>query len=97
MVSSGQMEVLEQLKGGCHTEGGERGGTCGATDRAGHPLPSPSPALQMDVSSLYSLKFPEVAVGAGEDSTQHGAPHGDGAGDVGRATLRLLEELDRER
>ncbi|XP_048783665.1 adenomatous polyposis coli protein 2 [Lagopus muta] len=68
MVSSGQTEVLEQLK-----------------------------ALQMDVSSLYSLKFPEVAVGAGEDSAQHGAPHGDGAGDVGRATLRLLEELDRER
>ncbi|OXB70322.1 UNVERIFIED_CONTAM: hypothetical protein H355_012502 [Colinus virginianus] len=68
MVSSGQTEVLEQLK-----------------------------ALQMDVSSLYSLKFPEVAVGAGEDSPQHGPPHGDSAGDVGRATLRLLEELDRER
>ncbi|NXJ11291.1 APCL protein, partial [Odontophorus gujanensis] len=70
MVSSGQTEVLEQLKGG---------------------------SLQMDVSSLYSLKFPEVAAGAGEDSPQHCPPHGDSAGDVGRATLRLLEELDRER
>ncbi|XP_021234671.1 adenomatous polyposis coli protein 2 isoform X4 [Numida meleagris] len=68
MVSSGQTEVLEQLK-----------------------------ALQMDVSSLYSLKFPEVAAGAGEDSPQHGTAHGDSAGDGGRATLRLLEELDRER
>ncbi|XP_015741743.1 adenomatous polyposis coli protein 2 [Coturnix japonica] len=68
MVSSGQTEVLEQLK-----------------------------ALQMDVSSLYSLKFPEVAVGIGEDSPQHGTPHGDSNGDVGRATLRMLEELDRER
>lgn len=60
-----------------------------------HPLPSPSPALQMDVSSLYSLKFPEVAMGVGEDSPQHGTPHGDSNGDVGRATLRMLEELDR--
>ncbi|NXC40930.1 APCL protein, partial [Penelope pileata] len=67
MVSSGQTEVLEQLK-----------------------------ALQMDVSSLYSLKFPE-AVGAGEESPRHSASRGDGTGDLGRATLRLLEELDRER
>lgn len=51
----------------------------------------------MDISSLYSLKFPEVAVGVGEDSPQHSTPHGDSTGDVGRATLRLLEELDRER
>lgn len=70
---------------------------CGATHRAVLPSPSPSPALQMDISSLYSLKFPEVAVGVGEDSPQHSTPHGDSAGDVGRATLRLLEELDRER
>lgn len=61
---------------------------------------SPSPALQMDITSLYNLKFaPEVA-GAGrsaEDSPPPPAPHRDGAGDLGRATLRLLEELDRER
>ena len=97
MVSSGQTEVLEQLKGGCHIEGGGWGGGCGATHLAVLPSPSPTPALQMDISSLYSLKFPEVAVGVGEDSPQHSTPHGDSAGDVGRATLRLLEELDRER
>ncbi|NWZ30083.1 APCL protein, partial [Asarcornis scutulata] len=67
MVSSGQTEVLEQLK-----------------------------ALQLDISSLYSLKFPEAA-GAGEESPRHAAPCRDSAGDLGRATLRLLEELDRER
>eukprot|EP00075_Anas_platyrhynchos_P038644 XP_027327897.1 adenomatous polyposis coli protein 2 [Anas platyrhynchos] len=67
MVSSGQTEVLEQLK-----------------------------ALQLDISSLYSLKFPEAG-GAGEESPRHAAPCRDSAGDLGRATLRLLEELDRER
>ncbi|KAM6113593.1 adenomatous polyposis coli protein 2 [Phoenicopterus ruber ruber] len=71
MVSSGQTEVLDQLK-----------------------------ALQMDITSLYNLKFPLEAAGAGrsaEDSPLPPAPHRDGAGDLGRATLRLLEELDRER
>ncbi|KAF1488284.1 Adenomatous polyposis coli protein 2, partial [Eudyptes chrysocome] len=71
MVSSGQTEVLDQLK-----------------------------ALQMDITSLYNLKFPPEAAGAGrsaEDSPPPPAPHRDGAGDLGRATLRLLEELDRER
>ncbi|XP_062452546.1 LOW QUALITY PROTEIN: adenomatous polyposis coli protein 2 [Rhea pennata] len=76
MVSSGQTEVLDQLK-----------------------------ALQMDISSLYNLKFPAAApeaAGAGrspEDSPLHAAaPRGkDGVGDLSRATVRLLEELDRER
>ncbi|XP_010561582.1 PREDICTED: adenomatous polyposis coli protein 2 [Haliaeetus leucocephalus] len=71
MVSSGQTEVLDQLK-----------------------------ALQMDITSLYNLKFAPEAAGAGrsaEDSPPPPAPHRDGAGDLGRATLRLLEELDRER
>ncbi|XP_064031419.1 adenomatous polyposis coli protein 2 [Pogoniulus pusillus] len=72
MVSSGQTEVLDQLK-----------------------------ALQMDISSLYNLKFaPEVA-GAGRSAEDSPAPapvpHRDGAGDLGRASLRMLEELDRER
>ncbi|NXL08650.1 APCL protein, partial [Mesembrinibis cayennensis] len=69
MVSSGQTEVLDQLK-----------------------------ALQMDITSLYNLKFPPEVAGAGrsaEDSPPPPAPHRDG--DLGRATLRLLEELDRER
>ncbi|KAF1522778.1 Adenomatous polyposis coli protein 2, partial [Eudyptula albosignata] len=64
MVSSGQTEVLDQLK-----------------------------ALQMDITSLYNLKFPPEAAGAGrsaEDSPPPPAPHRDGAGDLGRATLRLL-------
>ncbi|XP_068276611.1 adenomatous polyposis coli protein 2 [Nyctibius grandis] len=71
MVSSGQTEVLDQLK-----------------------------ALQMDITSLYNLKFPPEVAGAGhnaEDSPPPPAPHRDGTGDLGRATLRLLEELDRER
>ncbi|NXD87470.1 APCL protein, partial [Halcyon senegalensis] len=71
MVSSGQTEVLDQLK-----------------------------ALQMDITSLYNLKFaPEVAGGgrSSEDIPPPPAPHRESAGDLGRATLRLLEELDRER
>ncbi|XP_061456687.1 adenomatous polyposis coli protein 2 [Rhineura floridana] len=78
MVSSGQMEVLDQLK-----------------------------ALQMDITSLYNLKFhlpalvPEP-VGQGqspEQSPAHSASlqRQDSMGDLSRATIRLLEELDRER
>ncbi|NXQ91943.1 APCL protein, partial [Nyctibius grandis] len=95
MVSSGQTEVLDQLKGGCP-------GRVGSGDPAEPtftPL-SPSPALQMDITSLYNLKFPPEVAGAGhnaEDSPPPPAPHRDGTGDLGRATLRLLEELDRER
>ncbi|XP_010003629.1 PREDICTED: adenomatous polyposis coli protein 2, partial [Chaetura pelagica] len=71
MVSSGQTEVLDQLK-----------------------------ALQMDITSLYNLKFPPEVAGSGrsaEDSPAAPAPHRDSAGDLGRATIRMLEELDRER
>ncbi|XP_075632646.1 adenomatous polyposis coli protein 2 isoform X3 [Balearica regulorum gibbericeps] len=57
-------------------------------------------ALQMDITSLYNLKFPPEVAGAGgstEDNPPPPAPHRDSAGDLGRATLRQLEELDRER
>ncbi|NXO02377.1 APCL protein, partial [Rhinopomastus cyanomelas] len=71
MVSSGQTEVLDQLK-----------------------------ALQMDITSLYNLKFAPEVTGAGrsiEDNPLPPAPQRDGSGDLGRATLKMLEELDRER
>ncbi|XP_034278531.1 adenomatous polyposis coli protein 2 isoform X2 [Pantherophis guttatus] len=78
MVSSGQMEVLDQLK-----------------------------ALQMDITSLYNLKFHPPALlpepvcqdHSPEHSLSHSAPlqRKDSMGDLGRATIRLLEELDRER
>ncbi|XP_069733863.1 adenomatous polyposis coli protein 2 [Phaenicophaeus curvirostris] len=71
MVSSGQTEVLDQLK-----------------------------ALQMDITSLYNLKFPAEVAGAGRSTEENPAPavsHRDGSGDLGRATIRMLEELDRER
>lgn len=94
MVSSGQTEVLDQLKGGC------RAGR-GWGDPTKPPLTlSPSPALQMDITSLYNLKFaPEVmSSGRGpEESPPAPAAHRDGPGELGRATFRMLEELDRER
>ncbi|XP_013929234.1 PREDICTED: adenomatous polyposis coli protein 2 [Thamnophis sirtalis] len=78
MVSSGQMEVLDQLK-----------------------------ALQMDITSLYNLKFHPPALlpepvcqdQSPEQSLSHSASlqRKDNMGDLGRATIRLLEELDRER
>uniref|UniRef100_A0A2K5F5V6 Adenomatous polyposis coli protein 2 n=1 Tax=Aotus nancymaae TaxID=37293 RepID=A0A2K5F5V6_AOTNA len=75
LVSSGQTEVLEQLK-----------------------------ALQMDITSLYNLKFqppalgPEPAARTPEGSPVHGSvPSKDSFGELSRATIRLLEELDRER
>ncbi|NXI45859.1 APCL protein, partial [Galbula dea] len=67
MVSSGQTEVLDQLK-----------------------------ALQMDITSLYNLKFAPEAAGRNLEDIP-AIPHRDGSGDLGRATLRMLEELDRER
>ncbi|XP_054835594.1 adenomatous polyposis coli protein 2 [Eublepharis macularius] len=78
MVSSGQMEVLDQLK-----------------------------ALQMDITSLYNLKFQPPALVSDpmcpghstEDSPAHSSTlqRKESLGDLSRATLRLLEELDRER
>ncbi|XP_036898266.1 adenomatous polyposis coli protein 2 isoform X2 [Sturnira hondurensis] len=75
LVSSGQTEVLEQLK-----------------------------ALQMDITSLYNLKFqppalgPEPAARTPEGSPVHGSGTSkDSFGELSRATIRLLEELDRER
>ncbi|KAM5238371.1 adenomatous polyposis coli protein 2 isoform 2-T2 [Ctenodactylus gundi] len=75
LVSSGQTEVLEQLK-----------------------------ALQMDITSLYNLKFQPPALGPEPTArSPEGSPvHGSGVskdsfGELSRATIRLLEELDRER
>ncbi|KAK2502846.1 hypothetical protein MC885_015011 [Smutsia gigantea] len=75
LVSSGQTEVLGQLK-----------------------------ALQMDIASLYNLKFqppalePEPAARTPEGSPLHSSgPSKDSFGELSRATIRLLEELDRER
>ncbi|NXK40874.1 APCL protein, partial [Piprites chloris] len=71
MVSSGQTEVLDQLK-----------------------------ALQMDITSLYNLKFAPEVTSSGRGPEERPPPptaHRDGPGDLGRATLRMLEELDRER
>ncbi|NXH50299.1 APCL protein, partial [Dicaeum eximium] len=63
MVSSGQTEVLEQLKGGRRRSGTTR--SCRARGTEESP---PGPAA-----------------------------HRDGPGELGRATFRMLEELDRER
>ncbi|XP_050789817.1 adenomatous polyposis coli protein 2 [Gopherus flavomarginatus] len=74
MVSSGQTEVLDQLK-----------------------------ALQMDITSLYNLKFqppalaPELACPEGSPVHSAAPQKKDSMGELSRATIRLLEELDRER
>ncbi|XP_037679732.1 adenomatous polyposis coli protein 2 [Choloepus didactylus] len=72
LVSSGQTEVLEQLK-----------------------------ALQMDITSLYNLKFQPPALGPDPPArSPEGSPlhcSKDGTGELSRATIQLLEELDRER
>jgi adenomatosis polyposis coli protein len=104
LVSSGQTEVLEQLKGegpaGTTPEGAGRGRGSQSVDL--HPLTYP--ALQMDISSLYNLKFqppalgPEPAARTPQESPVHGSgPSKDSFGELSRATIRLLEELDRER
>ncbi|XP_019599743.2 adenomatous polyposis coli protein 2 isoform X2 [Rhinolophus sinicus] len=61
-------------------------------------------ALQMDITSLYNLKFqppalgPEPSARTPEGSPVHGSgPSKDSFGELSRATIRLLEELDRER
>lgn len=62
------------------------------------------PALQTDISSLYNLKFhapalgPEPAARTPDGSPVHGSgPSKDSFGELSRATIRLLEELDQER
>ncbi|NWX23250.1 APCL protein, partial [Aegotheles bennettii] len=61
-------------------------------------------SIPMDITSLYNLKFPPEVAGAGRGAEESPAapapapaPHREGSGDTGRATLRMLEELDRER
>ncbi|NWY05084.1 APCL protein, partial [Nothoprocta ornata] len=97
MVSSGQTEVLEQLKGGWQRPGPSPRPT--APSPCLLSLSPPSPALQMDISSLYNLKFPTATlVPELAEEMLLPAPRGkDGTGDPGHATLRILEELDRER
>lgn len=115
LVSSGQTEVLEQLKGEGPAWGppGHTGATLStpfASRRRGegsadHALSLRShPALQVDITSLYNLKFqppalgPDSAAATPEGSPVHGSgPSKDGFGELSRATIRLLEELDRER
>uniref|UniRef100_A0A6I8N6E4 Adenomatous polyposis coli protein 2 n=1 Tax=Ornithorhynchus anatinus TaxID=9258 RepID=A0A6I8N6E4_ORNAN len=78
MVSSGRMEMLEQLE-----------------------------ALQMDIASLYNLKFHSPALApepaSPGPSPKRSPPPGagpakkDSLGELSRATVRLLQELDKER
>lgn len=104
LVSLGQTEVLEQLKGegrGLQWElggGGAGRGTDLALSLHAHL------ALQMDITSLYNLKFQPPALGpeptgrTPDGSPVHGSgPSKDSFGELSRATIRLLEELDRER
>lgn len=58
----------------------------------------------MDITSLYNLKFqppalgPEPTAQTPEESPVHSSgPPKDSFGELSRATIRLLEELDRER
>lgn len=106
LVSSGQTEVLEQLKGEALTwdflcvlqrEEAERGAYLHLSLHA-------HPALQMDITSLYNLKFqppalaPEPTTRTPEGSPVHSSgPSKENFGELSRATIRLLEELDRER
>lgn len=78
--------------------GGAGGGTDLALSLHAHT------ALQMDITSLYNLKFqppalgPEPTARTPEESPVHGSgPSKDSFGELSRATIRLLEELDRER
>ncbi|XP_062816632.1 adenomatous polyposis coli protein 2 isoform X2 [Anolis carolinensis] len=61
-------------------------------------------ALQMDITSLYNLTFPPPPAPAPppcvpEESAAHSVTlqRKDSLGELSRATLRILEELDRER
>ncbi|XP_059015216.1 adenomatous polyposis coli protein 2 isoform X2 [Mustela lutreola] len=96
--TSGMKEVLKHLQGKLEQEAGVLV-SLGQTD-----VLEQLKALQMDITSLYNLKFqppalsPEPAARTPEESPVHGSgPSKDSFGELSRATVRLLEELDRER
>ncbi|XP_006898061.1 PREDICTED: LOW QUALITY PROTEIN: adenomatous polyposis coli protein 2 [Elephantulus edwardii] len=96
--TSGMKEVLQRLQGKLEQEARAlvSSGQTGLLEQL--------KALQMDISSLYNLKFqppalgPEAPARSPEGSPLHSSvPSKDGVGELSRATIRLLEELDRER
>ncbi|XP_035558956.1 adenomatous polyposis coli protein 2 isoform X3 [Canis lupus familiaris] len=96
--TSGMKEVLKHLQGKLEQEAGVLV-SLGQTE-----VLEQLKALQMDITSLYNLKFhtpaldPEPTARTPEGSPVHGSgPSKDSFGELGRATIRLLEELDRER
>ncbi|VFV46674.1 af128222_1adenomatous polyposis coli homolog apc2 [Lynx pardinus] len=96
--TSGMKEVLKHLQGKLEQEAGVLV-SLGQTE-----VLEQLKALQMDIASLYNLKFqppalgPEPAGRTPEGSPGHGSgPSKDSFGELSRATIRLLEELDRER
>lgn len=74
-----------------------------SSDHRPHEVLAASPALQMDITSLYNLKFqppalvPELACPEGSPLHSAAPQKKDSMGELSRATIRLLEELDRER
>ncbi|XP_046956793.1 adenomatous polyposis coli protein 2 isoform X2 [Lynx rufus] len=96
--TSGMKEVLKHLQGKLEQEAGVLV-SLGQTE-----VLEQLKALQMDITSLYNLKFQPPALGpeptgrTPEGSPVHGSgPSKDSFGELSRATIRLLEELDRER
>ncbi|XP_042833495.1 adenomatous polyposis coli protein 2 isoform X1 [Panthera tigris] len=96
--TSGMKEVLKHLQGKLEQEAGVLV-SLGQTE-----VLEQLKALQMDIASLYNLKFQPPALGpeptgrTPEGSPVHGSgPSKDSFGELSRATIRLLEELDRER
>ncbi|XP_036874040.2 adenomatous polyposis coli protein 2 isoform X1 [Manis javanica] len=96
--TSGMKEVLKRLQSKLEQEARVLG-SLGQTE-----VLEQLKALQMDIASLYNLKFqppalePEPAARTPEESPVHSSgPSKDSFGELSRATIRLLEELDRER
>ncbi|XP_039104076.1 adenomatous polyposis coli protein 2 isoform X2 [Hyaena hyaena] len=96
--TSGMKEVLKHLQGKLEQEAGVLV-SLGQTE-----VLEQLKALQMDITSLYNLKFQPPALGpeptgrTPDGSPVHGSgPSKDSFGELSRATIRLLEELDRER
>ncbi|XP_030897949.1 adenomatous polyposis coli protein 2 [Leptonychotes weddellii] len=96
--TSGMKEVLKHLQGKLEQEAGVLV-SLGQTE-----VLEQLKALQMDMTSLYKLKSQSPALGpeptarTPEESPVHGSgPSKDSSGELSRATIRLLEELDRER